>query len=61
LRKRTVTLQAENAPKGESHERRRREIKPAGQRREKTVKRVAKPCRRNVAGRQRPRPWTFAA
>jgi hypothetical protein len=31
-RKRRTTLQAEKAPKGESHERRRRETKPAGQR-----------------------------
>jgi hypothetical protein len=30
-RKRSATLQVEKAPKGESHERRRHETKPAGQ------------------------------
>jgi hypothetical protein len=40
---------------GESQERRRRETKPAGMRREETVERVTKPWGRNVAGRQRPR------
>jgi hypothetical protein len=37
------TRREEKAPKGESHERSRRETKPARQSREKTVKRVAKP------------------
>jgi hypothetical protein len=36
-------LRVEEAPKGESHERRRCETKPAGDRREETAKRVAKP------------------
>lgn len=39
------------APKGESHERRRFEIKPARDRRAETVERVAKPCGRTEAGR----------
>jgi hypothetical protein len=38
-----ATAREANAPKGESHERCRREIKPARVRREKTVKRAAKP------------------
>jgi hypothetical protein len=38
-----------------SQERCRRETKPARCQREKAVKRVTKPCRRNVAGRQNPR------
>jgi hypothetical protein len=45
------TRREEKAPKGESQERCRREIKPARLSREKTVKRVAKPRRRLIAGR----------
>jgi hypothetical protein len=37
------TFREEKAPKGESHERRRRETKPARARREETARRVAKP------------------
>jgi hypothetical protein len=37
------TFREEKAPKGESHERRRYETRPARDRREETVKRVAKP------------------
>jgi hypothetical protein len=37
------TFREEQAPKGESHERRRCEIEPAGNRREEAVKRVTKP------------------
>jgi hypothetical protein len=37
------TFREEKAPKGESHERRRRETKLARDRGEKTVKRVIKP------------------
>jgi hypothetical protein len=37
------TFRKENAPKGESHERRRCETKPARNRREEAVKRVPKP------------------
>jgi len=43
------TFREEKAPKGESHERRRRETKPARARREETATRVTKPCRRNIA------------
>jgi len=39
------------APKGESHERRRFETKPARDRRAEAVERVAKPCGRTEAGR----------
>jgi len=48
-----------HAPKGESHERCRYETRPARDRREKTARRVAKPWRRNVAGRQTRVRWTF--
>jgi hypothetical protein len=37
------TFREEKAPKGESHERRRYETRPARDRREQTAKRVAKP------------------
>jgi hypothetical protein len=43
LWKQAGTFWKEKAPKGESHERCRREKKPTGIRREETVKRVTKP------------------
>jgi len=48
------TFREGKAPKGESHERCRRETKPARARREETAKRVTKPWRRNQAGRGKP-------
>jgi hypothetical protein len=42
-RKAAEILREVKPPKGESHERRRRETKPAGDSREQAVKRVAKP------------------
>jgi hypothetical protein len=54
-RKRVDTLRVEEAPKGESQERRRCETKPARARREKAAERVTKPCGRNVAGSANPR------
>lgn len=48
------TFGEEKAPKGEAQERCRCEIKPARARREETAKRVIKPWRRTVAGRQSP-------
>jgi len=50
-----ITASKENAPKGKSHERCRRETKPARVRRAKAAQRVAKPCTRTVAGLERPR------
>jgi hypothetical protein len=52
------TFREEKAPKGESHERRRCETEPARARREQPAKRVAKPCRRNVAGGRARVMWT---
>jgi hypothetical protein len=49
------TFRKEKAPKGKSQERCRCETKPARAGRAKTVKRVAKPWRRIVAGRHAPR------
>jgi hypothetical protein len=43
VRKRAEASREGKAPKGESQERRRREIKPARVRREEAVERVAKP------------------
>jgi len=48
------TYGEEKAPKGKAQERCRCETKPARARREETAKRVIKPWKRNVAGRQRP-------
>ena len=42
-RERSATFCEGNAPKGESHERRRRETEPTGVRGEETVVRVVKP------------------
>jgi hypothetical protein len=53
------TFREGKAPKGESQERCRCETKLAGARREEAAKRVAKPCRRNVAGLGKTRvEWT---
>lgn len=51
----SITASQENAPKGESHERCRRETKPARIRRAKAAQRVTKPWTRTVAGLERPR------
>lgn len=57
-----ATLQAEKAPKAESHERCRHERRPARLRREQAVERVTKPWGRNVAGAGTARgKWTAAA
>jgi len=53
-----LTFREEKAPKGESQERRRCERKPARAQREQAVKRVTKPCRRNVAGGHARGKWT---
>jgi len=49
------TFREEEAPQGESQERRRYEKRPARARREQTAERVAKPCGRNGAGWAGPR------